>query len=72
MGKEDFAAMFDGQKYHVKEGDYVWTSVGGAHGFFKKGTIPMRWIETQTPQPPNQQAFRFPADWAYLATKLDM
>src|SRR5712691_753594 len=65
-------AILDGQKYHVKAGDYVWTSVGGTHGFFNKGNVPMRWLETQTPQPPNQQAFRFPADWAYLATKLEM
>ena len=63
-------AILDGQTYRVKVGDYVWTSVGGKHGFFNKGTVPMRWIETQTPQPPSQQAFRFPADWAYLANKL--
>jgi quercetin dioxygenase-like cupin family protein len=63
-------AILDGQTYHVKAGNFVWTSVGGTHGFFNKGTTPMRWIETQTPQPPNQQAFRFPADWAYLASKL--
>jgi 3-hydroxyisobutyrate dehydrogenase-like beta-hydroxyacid dehydrogenase len=37
----------------------------------EKGTTPMRWIETQSPQPPNQQGFRFPADWAYLAAKLN-
>lgn len=63
-------AILDGKSYHVKAGDYVWTSVGGTHGFFNRGTVPVRWIETQTPQPPNQQAFRFPADWAYLARKL--
>jgi quercetin dioxygenase-like cupin family protein len=64
-------AILDGKTYHVKAGDYVWTSVGGTHGFFNKGTVPVRWIETQTPQPPNQQGFRFPADWAYLAEKSD-
>jgi quercetin dioxygenase-like cupin family protein len=64
-------AILDGKTYHVKAGDYVWTGVGGTHGFFNKGTVPVRWIETQTPQPPNQQGFRFPADWAYLAKKLD-
>lgn len=64
-------AILDGKTYHVKAGDYVWTGVGGTHGFFNKGTAPMRWIETQTPQPPNQQGFRFPADWAYLAKKLE-
>ena len=65
-------AILDGKPYHVKAGDYVWTGVGSTHGFFNKGTVPMRWIETQTPHPPNQQAFRFPADWAYLAKKLDI
>ena len=64
-------AILDGKTYHVKAGDYVWTGVGGTHGFFNKGTVPMRWIETQTPQPPNQQGFRFPADWTYLAKKLE-
>jgi len=64
-------AILDGKTYHVKAGDYVWTGVGGTHGFFNKGTVPVRWIETQTPQPPNQHGFRFPADWAYLAEKLD-
>lgn len=65
-------AILDGKPYHVKAGDYVWTGVGSTHGFFNRGTVPMRWIETQAPQPPNQQAFRFPADWAYLAKKLDI
>jgi mannose-6-phosphate isomerase-like protein (cupin superfamily) len=64
-------AVLDGKTYQVKAGDYVWTSVGGTHGFFNKGTVPVRWIETQTPQPPGQHGFRFPADWAYLAEKLD-
>ncbi len=64
-------AILDGKTYQVKAGDYIWTSVGGTHGFFNKGTVPVRWIETQMPQPPNQQGFRFPANWAYLADKLD-
>ena len=63
-------AILDGKTYQVKAEDFVWIGVGGTHGFFNKGTVPMRWIETQTPQPPNQHGFRFPADWAYLATKL--
>ena len=64
-------AILDGTTYQVKAGDYVWTSVGGTHGFFNKGTVPVRWIETQAPQPPNQHGFRFPADWTYLAQKLE-
>ncbi|MFL5701707.1 MAG: cupin domain-containing protein, partial [Ktedonobacteraceae bacterium] len=64
-------AILDGKSYHVKAGDYVWTGVGGTHGFFNRGTVPVRWIETQAPQPPNQQGFRFPAEWQYLAKKLN-
>ena len=71
LAEGEAEAILDGKTYHVKAGDYVWTGVGGTHGFFNRGTIPVRWIETQTPQPPNQQGFRFPADWAYLAKKLD-
>jgi len=63
--------ILDGKLYHVKAGDYVWTGVGSTHGFFNRGTVPVRWLETQAPQPPSQQAFRFPGDWAYLAAKLD-
>jgi mannose-6-phosphate isomerase-like protein (cupin superfamily) len=62
--------ILDGQTYQVKAGDFVWTSVGGTHGFFNTGSEPVRWLETQAPQPPAQQAFRFNAHWQYLAEKL--
>ncbi len=64
-------AVLDGTTYQVRAGDYVWTSVGGTHGFFNTGPVPVRWIETQAPQPPAKHGFRFPADWAYLAQKLE-
>lgn len=63
-------AILDGQKYQVKAGDLVWTSVGGTHGFFNVGSEPVRWLETQAPQPPPQQAFRFNSHWEYLAEKI--
>jgi quercetin dioxygenase-like cupin family protein len=63
-------AVLDGQRYRVQAGDVVWTGVGGTHGFFNTGQIPVRWIETQAPQPPGQQAFRFAADWEHLERKL--
>ena len=63
-------AVLDGERYPVKAGDFVWTSVGGTHGFFNTGDVPVRWLETQSPQPPAQQAFRFNAHWHYLANKL--
>lgn len=64
--------ILDGKPYHVKAGDCVWTGVGSTHGFFNRGTVPVRWIETQSPQPPGQQAFRFPAEWAYFSKKLNL
>jgi mannose-6-phosphate isomerase-like protein (cupin superfamily) len=52
-------AILDGKPYHVKAGDYVWTGIGSTHGFFNRGTVPLRWIETQTPQPPINKHFVF-------------
>jgi quercetin dioxygenase-like cupin family protein len=63
-------AVLDGKHYRVRAGDVVWTGVGGTHGFFNTGSTPVRWIETQAPQPPGQQAFRFAADWEHLEHKL--
>src|SRR5579884_3816277 len=63
-------AVLDGKRYRVRAGDVVWTGVGGTHGFFNTGQTPVRWIETQAPQPPGQQAFRFAADWEHLERKL--
>lgn len=64
-------AELDGQRHQINTGDFVWASVGGTHGYFNTGDVPVRWLETQAPQPPAQQAFRFNAPWRYLAEKLD-
>jgi mannose-6-phosphate isomerase-like protein (cupin superfamily) len=61
--------LLDNQEYKLKAGDFAFSSVGGYHGFFNRGTVPVRWIETQSPQPPDQQAFRFEAQWRYLSQK---
>jgi quercetin dioxygenase-like cupin family protein len=62
--------ILDGQEYHVKAGDLVWSSVGGTHGYFPLNDQPVCWLETQAPQPPSQHAFRFNAHWRYLQEKL--
>jgi quercetin dioxygenase-like cupin family protein len=61
--------QLDKQEYKLYPGDFAWSSVGGYHSFFNRGTVPVRWIETQSPQPPDQQAFRFEAQWEYLRQK---
>lgn len=59
-------AVLDGMSYRVRAGDVVWTGVGGTHGFFNTGKEPVWWLETQSPQPPAQQAFRFARDWEHV------
>jgi mannose-6-phosphate isomerase-like protein (cupin superfamily) len=64
-------ANLDGQRYHVKAGEYVWTGVGCMHGFKNIGATPVRWIETQAPLPTPTEAFRFKAQWEYLQKKIE-
>ena len=55
--------VFEGQSYVVEPGTLCWTSVGAKHQIFTHGDEPVRFIETQTPQPPARQAFRFDSEW---------
>ncbi|RMF82639.1 MAG: cupin domain-containing protein [Chloroflexi bacterium] len=63
--------ILDGNTYHVKAGDYVWTGVGCMHSFENIGDVPVRWIETQAPLPTQTQAFRFRREWEPLAKKIE-
>jgi mannose-6-phosphate isomerase-like protein (cupin superfamily) len=56
----------DGEKVRVSAGDLAWTSVNGTHGFINDGEEPVRWLEVQSPVPPAEHAFFFPADWKKL------
>lgn len=46
----------EGQRFHLRRGDLAWTGVGASHAFFQVGEGPFRWIETQAPQFPSQNA----------------
>ena len=35
------------------------------------GTAPVRWLETFSPQPPDENVFRFMAEWDARATELE-
>lgn len=48
----------EGEDFHLKAGDYVWTGVGACHAFRHVGSVPFRWIETQAPQFPAHQGTR--------------
>ncbi len=59
-------AVFDGQTYRLRAGDAAFAGVGCVHGFKNVGAGPVRWLETQAPQPPGRHSYRFVRDWDYL------
>jgi quercetin dioxygenase-like cupin family protein len=59
-------ATFDGLRYELGPGDVAWAGVGCVHGFRNLGDGPLRWLETQAPQPPPRHSYRFARDWDYL------
>jgi quercetin dioxygenase-like cupin family protein len=61
----------DGQTYHAKPGDVLWTSVGCVHTFVNTGNQPVRWLETFAPIPPAENVFRFQRDWEKRAKELE-
>jgi quercetin dioxygenase-like cupin family protein len=63
-------AIADGQTYILKVGDVLWTGVGSIHAFFNRTKKTVRWLETQSPQPPIRHSYRFSRDWDYLREKL--
>ena len=64
-------AVFDGEVYTLGPGDVAWAGVGCVHGFSNAGGGPLRWLETQSPQPPGRHSYRFVRDWDYLRGKLE-
>jgi len=60
-------ASFDGERYRLEVGDVAWAGVGCVHSFANAGDGPVRWLETQAPQPPARHSYRFARDWEYLA-----
>ncbi len=64
-------ATFDGAAYVLEPGDVAWAGVGCVHGFRNVGDGPVRWLETQAPQPPSRYSYRFTRDWDHLVQRLD-
>jgi mannose-6-phosphate isomerase-like protein (cupin superfamily) len=59
-------ATFDGKPVVIGAGDIAWAGVGCPHSFRNLGRGPLRWLETQAPQPPPRYSYRFARDWDYL------
>jgi quercetin dioxygenase-like cupin family protein len=60
-------AELDGETYTLGPGDFCWSSVQGMHALTNRSGAPVRWLETQAPQPPSRHQFRYRADWERLA-----
>ena len=63
--------VFDGESYRLGPGDLAFAGVGCVHSFGNLGAGPLRWLETQAPQPPGRHSYRFVRDWTYLRQVLD-
>jgi quercetin dioxygenase-like cupin family protein len=71
MLEGEVEAMADGEVFTLSPGDVFWTGVGCVHAFYNKSEGRVRWLETQSPQPPANHSYRFNRDWDYLAEQLD-
>jgi quercetin dioxygenase-like cupin family protein len=66
----EIEAVADGKTYALRRGDVFWTGVGCVHAFYNRTNRTVRWLETQSPQPPARHSYRFNRDWDYLKQKL--
>ena len=62
----EIEAELDGERYTLGPGDYCWSSVQGMHALTNSSDAPVRWLETQAPQPPPRHQFRYRGDWEAL------
>jgi quercetin dioxygenase-like cupin family protein len=63
--------LLTGETIVLRAGDVFWTGVGCIHAFTNRSrTGRVRWLETQSPQPPANHSYRFDRDWDYLAARL--
>ena len=63
-------AVADGETFTLQAGDTFWTGVGCIHAFYNRSGGRVRWLETQSPQPPANHSYRFDRDWDHLRAKL--
>jgi len=59
----EIEAELEGELHALGAGDYCWSGVGSMHALRSRSDAPVRWLETQVPQPPSRYQARFVADW---------
>jgi quercetin dioxygenase-like cupin family protein len=62
----EIEARLEGEVHVLEAGSYCWSGVGSMHAFANRADRPVRWLETQVPQPPPRFQARFVADWQRL------
>jgi quercetin dioxygenase-like cupin family protein len=62
-------AELDGRPFKFGPGDVVFAGVGSVHGFWNDGPDRVRWLETQAPQPPARNAYRWQPTWQAAAER---
>ena len=70
MLEGEIDATADGATFTLYAGDIFWTGVGCIHAFYNNSGGRVRFLETQSPQPPSNYSYRFNRDWEYLAERL--
>jgi quercetin dioxygenase-like cupin family protein len=63
-------AWADDEKYLMQPGDFLWAGVGCTHAFYNRSNSTVRWLETQSPQPPARNSYRWSRDWDYVAEQI--
>jgi quercetin dioxygenase-like cupin family protein len=63
-------AWADGKQYVMRPGDFLWAGVGCTHAFYNRSNSTVRWLETQSPQPPARNSYRWSRDWEYLSEQI--
>ncbi len=58
----------DGEFHTFGPGDYFWSGVGSTHELTNRSDAPVRWLETQAPQPPSRHQFRYLGDWERISS----
>jgi quercetin dioxygenase-like cupin family protein len=58
----------DGERHTFGPGDYFWSGVGSTHELTNRSDAPVRWLETQAPQPPSSHQFRYLGDWERITS----
>jgi quercetin dioxygenase-like cupin family protein len=64
----ELEADLDGERHTFGPGEYFWSGVGSTHELTNRSDAPVRWLETQAPQPPSRHQFRYLGDWDRLAS----